>query len=416
MNLLDKPPIIVLAAVFLLIAVRQIGRFRFQIWHVMTAGAAAVLLLGSITPSEAVQAINIDVMLFLLGMFVVGEALHQSGYLFHLADRLFRSARTVDRLILRVLFAMGLLSALLMNDTLAIICTPLMLYFARQHVISPKLMLLTLAFAITTGSVLSPIGNPQNLLIAVDGHVPNSFVLFLFYLGTPTIASLLVAYLALRVFYKSEFHSVQLEHAVEPLTDLQLAVMSRLSLWIIGALIGIRVISSFVRILPDFSLTWIAMLAAAPILIRSRNRFRVLARIDWATLAFFAAMFVLMESVWRTGVVQSMLSYTGWNVGSSPSILGISVAVSQLISNVPFVALYLPILQHTGDPLLAKMALAAGSTIAGNLLILGAASNIIVIQNAERQGETLTFWEFARVGIPLTLVQTAFYLAYLSLF
>jgi Na+/H+ antiporter NhaD/arsenite permease-like protein len=80
------------------------------------------------------------------------------------------------------------------------------------------------------------------------------------------------------------------------------------------------------------------------------------------------------------------------------------------------VALYLPVLQHTGDPILAKMALAAGSTIAGNLLILGAASNIIIIQNAERQGETISFWEFARVGIPLTLAQTICYWLYLTLF
>ncbi len=416
MNLFDKPPILILIAVFLLIIVRQVGRVRLQIWQIMAAGALTVLLLGSITPEAALGAINFDVMLFLFGMFVVGEALHRSGYLYQLSDRLFRTARTVDQLILRILFAMGLLSAILMNDTLAIICTPLMLYFARRHNISPKLLLLTLAIAITTGSVLSPIGNPQNLLIAVDGKVPNAFVMFLVYLATPTIASLLIAYFMLKLFYRAEFHSVELEHAVEPVTDPQLARLSQISLWLIAALIALRMISSFVRVIPDFSLTWIAMLAAAPILLLSRNRFKVLGRIDWATLLFFAAMFVLMESIWRTGTVQSMLSYAGWNAGSLPSILGISVVISQLISNVPFVALYLPVLQHTGDPILAKMALAAGSTIAGNLLILGAASNIIIIQNAERQGETISFWEFARVGIPLTVAQLICYWLYLMLF
>lgn len=416
MNLLDKPPVLILIVVFLLIIVRQVGRFRLQIWQIMTAGALSVILLGSITPKSALAAINVDVMLFLFGMFVVGEALHRSGYLYQLSDRLFRTARTVDQLILRILLAMGLLSAVLMNDTLAIICTPLMLYFARRHSISPKLLLLTLAIAITTGSVLSPIGNPQNLLIAVDGKIPNAFVMFLVYLATPTIAGMLMAFFVLKLFYRSEFHTVKLEHALEQVTDPQLAKLSQLSLWIIAALITLRIISSFVRVVPDFSLTWIAMLSAAPILLLSRNRYKVLRRIDWATLLFFASMFVLMEAVWRTGTVQSMLSYAGWNVGSLSSILGISVVVSQLVSNVPFVALYLPVLQHTGDPILAKMALAAGSTIAGNLLIMGAASNIIIIQNAERQGETISFWEFARVGIPLTLAQTICYWLYLMLF
>jgi Na+/H+ antiporter NhaD/arsenite permease-like protein len=62
------------------------------------------------------------------------------------------------------------------------------------------------------------------------------------------------------------------------------------------------------------------------------------------------------------------------------------------------------------------MALAAGSTIAGNLTILGAASNVIIIQNAEKQGETLTFWEFLRVGLPLTIANVLVYALYLSLF
>ncbi len=416
MDLLTSPPILILAAVFILIAIRQVGRFRFQIWHIMLAGAGAALATQSITAKQALAAINIDVMFFLFGMFVIGEALHQSGYLYHLSDRLFGTAKTVDSLILRILFSMGMLSAILMNDTLAIICTPLMIYFARQHQISPKLLLIALAFAITTGSVLSPIGNPQNLLIAVEGRVANPFVTFLFYLAIPTVMSIFLTHLALRIYFKDEFHMVELTHTLEPLADPELAKYCRWSLALIGALIGLRIVSSFVKMLPDFSLTWIAMLAAAPILIMSRNRVKVLRRIDWATLVFFAAMFVLMEAVWQTGTFQILLAQSGWKTDSVPGILSISLVISQLISNVPFVALYLPSLQQTMDPIVAKMALAAGSTIAGNQLILGAASNIIIIQNAEKQGETVTFWEFAKIGIPLTVIQVGIYWFYLSLF
>jgi Na+/H+ antiporter NhaD/arsenite permease-like protein len=97
---------------------------------------------------------------------------------------------------------------------------------------------------------------------------------------------------------------------------------------------------------------------------------------------------------------------------SVPAILVISVLFSQLISNVPFVALCLPLMVNPSNQEL--MALAAGSTIAGNLFILGAASNVIIIQSAERCGETLTFLEFARVGIPLTALNIIVYWLFLQ--
>jgi Na+/H+ antiporter NhaD/arsenite permease-like protein len=87
--------------------------------------------------------------------------------------------------------------------------------------------------------------------------------------------------------------------------------------------------------------------------------------------------------------------------------------ISQFVSNVPFVALFQPMILQAGGSTAQLMALAAGSTIAGNLTILGAASNVIIIQNAEKQGVTLTFWEFARVGIPLTAIQVAVYWVFL---
>lgn len=87
-----------------------------------------------------------------------------------------------------------------------------------------------------------------------------------------------------------------------------------------------------------------------------------------------------------------------------------SVVLSQFISNVPLVALYLPMLNNLGATTKELMALAAGSTIAGNLSILGAASNVIIIQNAEKKaGETLTFWEFVKIGVPVTIINVFVY-------
>lgn len=408
-------PVIILFAVFILIAVRNVGKIRLKMWQIMLFGAAAVLVTGQISPGDALSAINVDVMLFLFGMFIVGEALYESGLLFHLAHRFFKRARNVDQLVLLILITFGVFSAFLMNDTLAIIGTPLVIYFARKFEISPKLLLLSLAFAVTTGSVMSPIGNPQNLLIAINGNIENPFVTFFAHLLIPTVINLLVAYVFLKLFYRNQFRGATLNHTDEGIKDPKLASACKVSLLLIISLIVVKIAIVFLGLDFDLRLTYIALIAALPIVIISRERVKVVKNIDWFTLVFFAAMFVLMESVWQTGFFQSIMARSDVDVSSVPIVLAISVSLSQLISNVPFVALYLPLMSQAGATTASMMALAAGSTIAGNLLILGAASNVIIIQNAEKKGETLTFLEFAKVGIPFTIVNFLVYWVFLVL-
>ena len=203
-------PIIVLALVFILIIVRRVGKFRFQIWQIMAVGAIAVLATLQISPLNASKAINLDVMFFLFGMFIVGEALVNSGYLSYLSYRLFRHAKSLDSLVLFILFGIGIMAAFLMNDTLAIIGTPVVLLLASKARTSPKILLLALAFAVTIGSVTSPIGNPQNLLIAINGNVANPFITFFRYLLLPTLINLLLAYFLLRLFYRKQFDRQEL--------------------------------------------------------------------------------------------------------------------------------------------------------------------------------------------------------------
>jgi Na+/H+ antiporter NhaD/arsenite permease-like protein len=151
-----------------------------------------------------------------------------------------------------------------------------------------------------------------------------------------------------------------------------------------------------------------------PIVLFSKKRFQIIKRVDWHTLIFFVAMFVLMESVWETGFFQKLLFSSSIRVVSIPMVFLVSVLLSQLLSNVPLVALYMPLLMSVCISLKEMMALAAGSTIAGNLLILGAASNIIIIQNAEKRSrKTITFLEFAKVGIPLTILNILIYWIFL---
>jgi Na+/H+ antiporter NhaD/arsenite permease-like protein len=409
-------PILVLSLVFFLIAIRKIGNIRIKIWQAMTMGAVVVLVTGQITPWDALISINIDVLIFLFGMFVVGESMQRSGYLNILSRQLFHRTESVDHLVLLILFPVGLFSALLMNDTLAIIGTPIVLGLSKKHGLSPKLLLLTLAFAVTTGSVLSPIGNPQNLLIASSGVIGSPFITFLQYLTIPTILCLLVAYFFLRFFYRSEFETPLVETQIEVKeTDPQQIWLSKLALVSIILMIGIKVVTVFAFPWVEFRLSYIAIIAALPLIILSRKRVEIVRNIDWSTLLFFASMFVLMASVWQSGVFQELISSMSLDFTSIPTIMMIGLILSQFISNVPLVALFLPLFSANGTSLVELMALAAGSTIAGNMLILGAASNVIIIQNAEKQGHTIEFSEFAKMGIPLTVVQTFVYLVFLLL-
>ncbi len=407
-------PLIVLACVFVLIAVRRVGRFRLQIWQIMLLGAVAVLLAGSITLVSALRAVNLDVMVFLFGMFVVGQAMEESGYLSYVSYQLFRRARTVDEMLLAVLFVMGLLAALLMNDTIAIIGTPVVLALAKSAGRRPQMMLLALASAITIGSVASPIGNPQNLLVAIHGEVQNPFVTFGSHLLAPTVLCLFAAFGVLRLVYRREFDGVRMTQVCPVLADPSLARLCRVSLVVLAVMLLAKVSLTFLGVVVDFRLTYIALGTALPVLLLSPRRLETVRRIDWTTLVFFAAMFVLMESVWLSGYLQAAIDRSGLELASPGVIMTLSVLASQLLSNVPLTALYLPLLDGLGAGTAAYMALAAGATIAGTFTVLGAASNVIIIQNAERRcGESLSFAEFARTGVPLTAICVGIYWLFL---
>ena len=415
-------PIITLVIVFLLIAIRQIGNTRLQIWQIMLGGAVFVILTGDITPLAAFHAINFDVIFFLFGMFIIGQAAEDSGYLTHICNKFFGRVKSVDKLIFIILITMGIGSAVLMNDTIAIVGTPIMILLAKRNNISTKLLLLCLAFAITIGSVTSPIGNPQNLLIAMGGDIRNPFITFLKYLFIPTVINLFFAHYLLKLFYREEFSITNLQTSSEDIKHARLSKVARISLIFVMCLILAKVVLAFVNLFVnfdcDFKLTYIALIGCSPILVyrfmskKKKYRFHILRRIDWFTLIFFASMFILMESVWQTGFFQNLISNLSFDMTNIAVIMIIALVVSQIISNVPMVALFLPLIISAGAGDKELMALAAGSTIAGNLFILGAASNIIIIQHAEKEknGESITFLEFAKIGIPLTIMNTLVYL------
>lgn len=404
-------PLVVLLFVYVLIAVRRIGSIRIKPWKVMLGGAVAVLITGQISPMEAVRAVNYDVIVFLFGMFIVGEAFGASGYMNHFSFRFFSKAKTYDQLLLYIIFSMGLLSPFFINDTMVIVATPMLIILGRKLDLSPKPLLLAMAFAVTTGSVFSPIGNPQNLLVALNGGIQNPFVTFFRYLTIPTLLNLFAVYVFIKAIYRKKGVNLRMESVSEEIKDAYLAKLSAISFYLTFLLIILKVVTVLFGFGDQFRLTYIAILACLPIVLLSPKRWQILRHIDWRTLVFFPSMFILMQSVWNTGVFQEMVRH--FDAGAIPTILLLSAGTSQFISNVPFVSLYLPLLLLLNAETKALTALAAGSTIAGNLMILGAASNIIILQSAEKKGEIISFWDFSKVGIPLTTFQLFFYWCFL---
>ncbi|MCS7204564.1 MAG: SLC13 family permease [Leptospiraceae bacterium] len=405
--------IVILGLVFFFIMFRRFGNIRFQIWQIMTIGAILNLATFQISLLEAIKAINYEIIFFLIGMFIVGEALHRSGYIHVISYHFFSRADTFDKLLLYVIFIMGFLSAILMNDTIAIIGTAIVLHFAKTHNISSKILLLALAFSITVGSVMSPIGNPQNLLIASSKSFPEPFVNFFKYLFLPTIVNLFLIYFVLKIFYRKQFPRIVLVHEEPTIQNEKLARLSKMALVFIVISIGVKVVFYLLKIPLEFPLVLIALISGVLILFFSSDRWVIFRSIDWETILFFVAMFVVMQSAWNAQFFQKYIHQ--FNIHDLFIIFSLSIVLSQFISNVPLVMLFLGFLEI--QPNVKEMiSLAAASTIAGNLTVLGAASNVIIIQNAEKQNQHISSWEFSRVGLVLTLLNGIVYYFFLLLF
>lgn len=403
--------IIILIIVFILIIFRRIGNFYLSIWQIMSFGALLSLATFQISLKEAIYAVNYEVILFLIGMFVIGEALYESGYINKISYRIFNKAKNVNQLFLLFIFTMGFLSAILMNDTIAIIGTGIALYLSKQYKISYKLLLIALCFSITIGSVISPIGNPQNLIIATNKNFHQPFYYFLKYLFIPTIVNFLILFLLLKFFFKNEFKNFNLDHIEPKIEKNSLIFLSQISLTLVIFLIFLKIVIILFHIPYDFDLVYIAVIGALPILLFSKKRWQILKKIDWYTIVFFISMFILMQAVWNSNFFQNYIHFFDFHNLVNLSI--ISILLSQIISNVPLVYLFLTFLEK---PTIQELiTLAWSSTIAGNLTILGAASNVIIIQNAEKYKKTITFLEFLKIGFFLTLFNFIIYAIFIYL-
>jgi Na+/H+ antiporter NhaD/arsenite permease-like protein len=417
----------IFCATYAALILRNVRRTSVPIWLIFLCGAAAMVLSGSIGVADAYAAVNLQVIVFLFSMFVLVTALDISGALESFASRVLRRARKPQDVLYLSFFAFGLLSMVLMNDTIALMGTPIMISLARRMKMSAKPLLLTLAFAVTAGSAATPMGNPQNLLIAVSSGLKAPVLQFAYYLLIPVLVDLALTALALRFLFRKEIGTISL--GLQPETAPNAAALNdrglarKATAAVVLTLSGILLVNGLavLGVQEPFGISEVSLFGAVLLLAISGQGREILEHLDWGILVLFAAMFVLMQAVSANGIISYIAGYLpsispAHPAAATSSILVSSVALSQVLSNVPMVALYIPLMKSLGfasGSAYAWSALAGGSTLAGNLTLLGAASNLIIVQGAERQGYRLGFFEFMKIGIVITAVDVTVLFAYL---
>ncbi len=376
-------------------------------------GAIAMLAIGALSLAEAVAAVDVPTLLLLYGLMVVSAQLQISGFYGRAADLLGRVATTPRRLLLGVMVISAGLSAVLVNDVVCLVFTPVVIVVARQTRRSPVPFLLGLACASNIGSAATLIGNPQNMLIGQVGRL--QFDRFLYWCAPPAACALAAAFGVLAWIYRREFRGDAAPKPAGPIAD-DGAVHAGVA-WapdahysfrgsakgVFGALLLVGLF--FTPVPRELA----AMAVAGCILVsRSLDTRRILARVDWHLMTLFIGLFVVVQALDRTGLPARWvggLASAGWHLDAPLPLTLVTVTLSNLVSNVPATLLlvrFLPAEQTSAWYLLALT-----STLAGNLITLGSIANLIVLEQARLHGVAIRFGEHARVGIPVTLVSLA---------
>jgi Na+/H+ antiporter NhaD/arsenite permease-like protein len=417
--------------IFAIIYVLIVGRIRFKvpIWIAMLIGAILMLVFQIIGPENTIKSIQLDVIMFLFGMFSIVSALERSGMLKLFAIKILSKSKTPNSLLLMFVIGMGLLSAFLVNDTIALVGIPLVIYISKYLEIRPTVFLIALAFGVTVGSVMTPIGNPQNLLIALRSGISLPLVTFMEFLAIPTLINLFLTFFILKIYFKKDLLHAHVIMNSKMLEDhvIENPRLAKLSVVVLVATIAGFFVSEILHFvhLAEVPISLVAMAGAAVLYATSSQRREIIKKVDYTVLVFFVAMFVVTAALWDSGAISLFMKYLPTpnpnDVLQSNALISLySVTFGQILSNVPFVNLYNYVMianGFTGAHVVPWMMLAASSTIAGNLTILGAASTVIIIQAAESRGvRAFTFLEFFKIGSVVTVVNLAVYYVFLAIF
>lgn len=413
---------LVALAVVIYLVTALIVRARWPwipVWAIMALSSFIMVITGIVPIDDLGSAIDLNVVLFLIGMFSLVSLAESSGLLGSIASAILYKVRDTGVLLYVFSLLFGVLSAIAVNDTVALMGPSIAYSLAKTAGYNPEAVFILLAFSITIGSVMTPMGNPQNVLIAIQSGIAAPFIQFIKYLAIPTLINLFVTTYIVKKIYMVDPEILELSAVPrERVINRRDALLASIGL---SSAVAALVINDIFELagLPHISERgFIPFIIAAGIYIFSSNPRKTLASVDWGTIVFFITMFITMEGIWRSGVLLPLLGLLiTQRLGDIEGILaisGISIALSQILSNVPFTKLFIQYMHSLGygeaDTDL-WITLAMASTIAGNLTLLGAASNIIILEALESKfGITISFTRFLRVGSIVTASNLAIYI------
>jgi Na+/H+ antiporter NhaD/arsenite permease-like protein len=365
-------------------------------------GAVLMVAVGALTPAQSYAAVDHDTIVLLLGMMLVTAYLDRGGFFARAADRLVAWCRTPTRLLLGLSFVSATLSGLLVNDTVCLFMTPLVVRLCLQYRLPLGPFLIAVATSANVGSAGTLVGNPQNMLIGSLSGI--SFARFAL-LALPGVAvGWTVNAVLLWVYFGR-----RLPHGDLPLAEHHTPPQDWPPSWLCGAIL-LGLAGGF---LGGLHLGYTALAGALVFVVLDRDQpTKAFERVDWQLLVFFCGLFVVVAALERTGVVgqvwQSLAPHM--MLDGAGGLAGFTAAMTigaNTVSNVPLVLLVGPQLEQLGgDPAVGWVLLAFVTTVAGNLTLIGSVANIIVAEGAREHYE-LGFWEYLKFGAVSTTVTLA---------
>jgi len=355
-------------------------------------GAVLMVAVRIVTAQDALRYVDFATIVLLFSMMLVVANLRLVGFFDRVAEFLVTRLGQAH-LLPAVIISTGVLSAFFVNDIICLVMVPIVLQITKRMAVRPLPYLLAVATASNIGSVATITGNPQNILIGAYSGI--SYRSFLAHLGPVAAIGLFVDWAVLHWMFRSTMHT----HAA----SLEPGVVVRRN----GGLLkpGVVVAGVIAGFLIGFPPALVAAVGAAIILItRSMEPRLVYDEVDWGLLVFFVGLFVIVGGAEKVGIVASMLDVAQtWNLHNTVIFSIVTAVMSNLVSNVPAVMLLKSVVPQFPDPHRAWLLLAMASTLAGNLTITGSIANIIVVERA-RQEVHIGFWDYARVGVPVTIL------------
>jgi Na+/H+ antiporter NhaD/arsenite permease-like protein len=387
-------PILIFAATYLVLGIGRFPGFRIDRTGAAIIGASLMVAANVLSLDEAWAAINYDTIILLFGMMIVVANLRLSGFFTLVAAWVVEHAHRPLLLLSAIVLVSGVFSAFFVNDTMCLVLTPLVLEITERLRRNPVPYLLAVAMASNIGSVATITGNPQNMMIGTFSHI--SYRTFAGALAPIAGVGLVLVVAVIGILYRAEFRQEQkleLEHRATRINR---------------ALLWKSIIASAAMIFFFFA-GWpvpkVAVVAGALLLITRRIKpERVYREIDWSLLVMFIGLFIVIAGIEKTSVLTDLFAAANrFHLDRIAPMTLFAALLSNLVSNVPAVLLFRGFVPHLADPARAWLTLAMSSTLAGNLTVLGSVANLIVLQKARGHVE-ISFWEYARAGIPLTIV------------